>query len=160
MTQALFALAFAAGAAVQASPAVVVVRPAAQADTPSRPLPAAWLPAALRGETAPPEDRTAHAGAACLTGLLVPGLGHASSGRYFFRGLAFTAAVAVSFLGAAAFLTQADAHPELQDALMAGGLSLMTAGEILWVWSGIDAYLVAAGPPATPPRRPRRLGVD
>jgi hypothetical protein len=82
---------------------------------------------------------------ACTLGVLFPGLGHAASGTYLYRGLAFSTAFLVSVFGSIAFSAVSveglgGPHAET------GGILLILGTTVIYVWSLVDALSLAAAP--------------
>jgi hypothetical protein len=82
---------------------------------------------------------------ACALGTLIPGLGHLASGTYLYRGLAFSAAYVTSLFGAIAFAA-VDVEGLGGPHAVTGGILLMVATAVIYVWSLVDALTLAADP--------------
>ncbi|RMG18764.1 MAG: hypothetical protein D6729_06510 [Deltaproteobacteria bacterium] len=89
-------------------------------------------------------DPTLRAAVACVGAGIFPGLGHLASGRYLDRGIVFTAAFVVSLFSGIGFVLSSNDIPALSTHFAVAGVSLLVLADVVYVWSVVDALLVAA----------------
>jgi len=105
----------------------------------------------------PTQARGWNSSIACVVGAVLPGVGHAVVGQYLPRGLAFTTAIFATIAGGVTFLTHVDDSPRIRGQLLLGGILLLFTADVLYIWSVIDALMLAS---KAPPPTPRAGGQD
>lgn len=89
---------------------------------------------------------------ACLGSAILPGLGHAASGRFLDRGIAFTAAFLLGLFSGVGSVLSINDMPALAPQLTAAGVTLFILTEVVYVWALVDALMVAVSPEPAPER--------